>query len=160
MISVSAAEDAQRAQRHDERRDPQPRGQDAVGQPADQAGQRCRPATPTGIDESLLHRHGAQQAAHGQNRADGKIDAAGDDDHGHAQRHDVDHRRLPDHAREIRVGQKMRRRDRQRDEQNDQAEKRQQPLQYDRPLCGSRWRCAISADHSAPRRRFRAPRSA
>src|SRR5580658_676932 len=34
--------------------------------------------------------------------------ATGDDDQGPAQRHDVDHRRLPHHAREIRLGQEMR----------------------------------------------------
>ena len=54
--------------------------------------------------------HGAEQPGEGKRGADRKIDAAGNDDQRHAERHDVDDGGLAGDAGKIDGGQKMGRR--------------------------------------------------
>ena len=107
----------------------QSRGEKAV----DEAPERSRQQADDDAEQESAARLPspcAEQSAHGENGANGKVDAAGDDDQRHPERHDVDHRCLPDHARQVGVGQEMRRRDGQRYKENDEGQKRQQPLDH------------------------------
>ena len=92
---VDAAEDAQRAQRGDDRRDPEDRDDDAVDHPEDEADARCPNSDRRGRVEQRGARATTRDAVGDQpdRRLDRQVDVAGDDHERLADGRDGDDRR-------------------------------------------------------------------
>ena len=96
-----AAADRHHAERHDEGRQPEIRDQHAGDEPDHRrpAPTASRIATGIGI---VLQRKPEDDAGQPGDRADRKVDAAGQDDEGHADGDDPDHHRLVEEVEEVR----------------------------------------------------------
>ena len=123
-----AAIDAEGPERHYERRDAEAGDEQAVEEAA--AGTDNDTDENTHRDRvSGFQRHCAYQTRQAEDGANGKVNAAGDDDDGHAEGHGVEHGRLPGYAGKIVSRQEVGRGDGQADEQRDEAEERQEFLE-------------------------------
>ena len=91
-------------ERDNERRQVQIGDQHAVHEPAGERGQQ--PGTDADPDRVPgIEHHRSRDARYADDRADGEIDAFGDDDRGHAEREDADERVVARHVEEVVFGE-------------------------------------------------------
>ena len=139
------AVERQGAERHDERLQAAIGDEQAVhrtGRHAKEQGYRDRHHDR----RSGRHQHRRHHRGDGRRRADRQIDAAGDDDQRHAQRHTGVDRGLLQDVEEIGLGQEVGAEDRKDDHDRQQAEQRSGIAQPDIEAEAPRGRCGCSGD--------------
>ena len=127
-----AAEQRQRAERDDQRRNAERRNQRRVQRAAGASGGQGH-GRRGGRRPSPVARGGAEHhRGEPHHRADGQIDAAGDDDRRHRHRQQADFHAQPHHLERVRDGQKTRR-DKRKDGDLDRDRNEQRAARHRRP---------------------------
>ena len=120
------------AERGDERVDPADRGQEPVGDARARAPTRERRRASADAGSTCVRELGGDDPGEGEDRADGEVEAAGDDDERAAAGDDPDRRPLVEDVEQVRPREERRRdasaeHDEQRDEADDDAVVAQEP---------------------------------